>query len=214
MKILWTLSLGKCNNPNCKQRLIDLPTQQLIGEMAHIIAKNPDGPRGSELINNNNLYDNLLLLCPTCHTKIDKDPASYPIELLKTWKTQTEKEYSDFENQKSLSSLEELKEIVNNILLENKTCFTELGPRSDTAQHYPGSNLYKAWELRKLETIIPNNKKLINLIEKNISMLDIEGKTLFYLFKEHAIAFEKHQYDPLERYPLFPIKFQEYFYHE
>src|SRR3546814_12107270 len=31
-------------------------------------------------------FENLILLCPTCHTKIDKDPEAYPRNILLDWK--------------------------------------------------------------------------------------------------------------------------------
>lgn len=78
IKKLFSLSAGKCNL--CKIQLIENDIQ--IAEMAHIIAKSSSGARGSIFNINNNSYDNLILLCPNCHTKVDKYPDEYPVQKL------------------------------------------------------------------------------------------------------------------------------------
>jgi len=91
-KILWARAGGMCSNPSCRIDLTVTLEQKryLIGEMAHIIAKNHSGPRGTADVSNNT-YNNLILLCPTCHTIIDKAPIEdYPIETLNKWKNEIE----------------------------------------------------------------------------------------------------------------------------
>ena len=48
VKKLWGLAAGRCSRPGCAEVCIkflaDDPT--VIGEMAHVIAKSPAGPRG------------------------------------------------------------------------------------------------------------------------------------------------------------------------
>jgi hypothetical protein len=47
----------------------------VVGEEAHIVAERDDGPRGdpSMPVPERNAYPNLILLCPTHHTLVDKD---------------------------------------------------------------------------------------------------------------------------------------------
>jgi len=80
IKKLYALSAGKCNL--CKISLFPNRQNIHIGEMAHIIAKSSQGPRGIGEQQNNNSYENLILLCPTCHTKVDKAPSIYTKEYL------------------------------------------------------------------------------------------------------------------------------------
>jgi hypothetical protein len=68
-------------------RTSDLGSSSVIGEEAHIVARERKGPRGDSPLNEDQRdeYSNLILLCPTDHTTIDKIPAGveqYPIELL------------------------------------------------------------------------------------------------------------------------------------
>jgi hypothetical protein len=92
VKILWGRAGGICSNPSCRIDLTVLLEERNyhIGEMAHIIAKQPSGNRGVISGGSDN-YSNLILLCPTCHTHIDKSPDGfYPVEQLHDWKRQAE----------------------------------------------------------------------------------------------------------------------------
>ena len=92
VKLLWGRAAGYCSNPECRTKLSSLEDEKnpfLLGEMAHIVARNVGGPRAAAQAGAN-VYENLILLCPTCHTKIDKAPRSFPIELLSNWKAQHE----------------------------------------------------------------------------------------------------------------------------
>ena len=77
--MLFSRSAGRCNI--CKE---DVPH---IAERAHIIAHSTDGPRGDiQFIGNTNSYDNLILLCPNCHSEVDKKPQDYPADKLRNFK--------------------------------------------------------------------------------------------------------------------------------
>lgn len=86
IKFLWGKSASRC--AICKKILSHKATTDgtdfLIGEQAHIVARNNDGPRGiSELsIGERDTYSNLILLCPNHNTSIDKNPIDYSIEKL------------------------------------------------------------------------------------------------------------------------------------
>lgn len=60
-----------------------------IAEMAHVIPHGAAGPRHEARPPDNfeaDSFDNLILLCPTCHTKIDKGLEAYPRNILLDWK--------------------------------------------------------------------------------------------------------------------------------
>lgn len=67
-----------------------------FGELAHIIAHSPDGPRPNvkdyphEYVDSE---DNIMILCPTCHTMIDKkeNEGKYNESLLRKWKEDHER---------------------------------------------------------------------------------------------------------------------------
>lgn len=79
IKILWGRSGNRC--AICKLELTPDGSRETLGEMAHIIARSLDGPRGStELVSEErDSYDNLILLCPTHHSEVDKNFEAWPI---------------------------------------------------------------------------------------------------------------------------------------
>lgn len=62
----------------------NVSSHETIGEMAHIIADAPGGPRGSLSRDSEFLrsYENLILLCPNHHAQIDADVTTYTPEAL------------------------------------------------------------------------------------------------------------------------------------
>jgi hypothetical protein len=84
-KLLWARSGGICAFPACEQELVfGKETPIVLGEEAHVIARSPDGPRGHIPISEEerHTYQNLILLCPTHHTLVDKDRATWTAEKL------------------------------------------------------------------------------------------------------------------------------------
>ena len=80
---LYLRSGNRCAFPGCRQPLM---TQDgvLVGEIAHIEAALPSGPRFRASMTNEErrAFGNLLLMCGTHHTIIDKDIARWTIERL------------------------------------------------------------------------------------------------------------------------------------
>ena len=74
--LLWVRAGGRCEFDGCNKYLfrhhITLETVSL-GELAHIVAFKPDGPRGNAAERPEEINDasNLMLLCPDCHKLID-----------------------------------------------------------------------------------------------------------------------------------------------
>jgi len=90
-KILWGLAAGRCMAPQCKRTLPGGLTSARpfhIGEEAHILPDGDQGPRHEEKTgaDNTDRLENYLLLCPTCHTEVDKASKEYPSELLRGWR--------------------------------------------------------------------------------------------------------------------------------
>jgi len=183
---------------------------QYRGDGAHY-SERPSGPRGRKGIGGSNTYHNLILLCPTCHTRADKAPREYPEELLKGWKADHERQIRDRGAEVRFESAESLKKAISRVLIENRSLWATFGPRSDPAVSDPGSNLYTVWDLRKLDRILPNNHRIINLVQANAHLLSEIEYDSFIKFKAHASAFEQHQFGRLDTYPLFPKEFERDF---
>ena len=90
LKRLFALSGCECANPSCRNKLIAKDYNSILGEICHIEAANPDGPRYNpdQSDDQRRGFDNLILLCESCHKIIDNkdNEGDYPVDLLKKWK--------------------------------------------------------------------------------------------------------------------------------
>lgn len=87
---------GLCAHPDCQARLTEEPAGDdegvIIGEAAHIYGEKPgsarhDPEKKPDFLNG---AENLIYLCPTHHTLIDKQPETYSVEVLFRWKSKHE----------------------------------------------------------------------------------------------------------------------------
>ncbi|MGJ0430760.1 hypothetical protein [Methylobacter sp.] len=176
--------------------------------MAHVIAKSPAGPRGVES-GGDDTYENLLLLCPTHHTEVDKSPAgTFPPEVLLDWKHRHEASIAAALVSPSFAASNELAEYILRLLIENRTVWKTYGPESVEAQANPMSNLASVWAYRKLDTIVPNNRKIVEAIRKNSNLFDVQAYESACAFVEHAEGFERNCYERTEAVPRFPQQFE------
>lgn len=87
-KSLWGRAGNRCAFPDCRQELneesANLPGGVIVGQEAHIVAREVDGPRGTSPLSEQerDLYENLVLLCPRHHKIIDTDVASHTVDSL------------------------------------------------------------------------------------------------------------------------------------
>jgi len=91
----------------------------VIGEVAHIHAYEDDGPRANPKLSllQRNSYPNLLLLCPNHHSLIDKQPDTYPAEMLREWKREIENRITTaIRNMMPSVDFSELRQITNFLL--------------------------------------------------------------------------------------------------
>jgi len=94
VKKLFALSGNQCANPDCQNKLTS--NDSVVGEICHIEAAEKDGPRYNSKSTDEyrRSFQNLFLLCPICHTEIDKDKTSYKSSLLQGWKKEHEKRFT------------------------------------------------------------------------------------------------------------------------
>jgi len=211
IKKLWGLAAGRCGYPGCREECIKFLTSDptVIGEMAHLIAQSPDGPRGVPG-GGNDAYENLILLCPTHHSQVDKaPPGTYPSSLLLDWKKDHEATVASAFRSPVFASRKDLALYLKPLLAENRAVWRTYGPESIAAQSDPISNLSEIWTLRKLGTIVPNNRKIIEAIRRNSSLFGGADYGTCCLFVEHAEGFESSCYERRQDVPRFPKNFQE-----
>lgn len=93
--LVWSRAAHRCSI--CRQGLfmdeISTDDPSLVGDVAHMVADSPDGPRGASPLTaeQRDLYSNLLLLCKPHHKLVDDNPAEYPVERLQQIKSEHER---------------------------------------------------------------------------------------------------------------------------
>lgn len=87
-KKLFALSSNQCAAPDCNNKMISDDGKSVHGQIAHISAASDDGPRydANMTEEQRRSFDNLILLCPQCHKKIDDSPENYPAKDIRSWK--------------------------------------------------------------------------------------------------------------------------------
>jgi hypothetical protein len=92
-KLLWARSgdrCAKCKCPLTEDGLAPAPPI-VVGQECHIVSGKMGGPRFRPLEPATvDSYENLILLCPSDHTIVDKQPDRYPEDVLKNLKTKHE----------------------------------------------------------------------------------------------------------------------------
>lgn len=117
-KLLWSRAAGLCSI--CKAELTydtsSINSSLLIGQQAHIVAEQPNGPRGKSILSvqERNSYHNLILLCSEHHIKIDNCVEDYPAEKLYLIKSRHELWVK--ENLSEAKKAEEEYEVITNLL--------------------------------------------------------------------------------------------------
>ena len=144
---LYSESMGKCMNPNCKADLFRRKGDVI--EKAHIVAY---------CETEDNSFDNLVILCPTCHTDFDKNNL-YTSDEVGEWKRIRKQELAAFFAQK-YNSFEELCRQLVPLLSENKMIYEK---------YYLG-NQRKLWDEFEPQILV-NNRKIKLLLENNMSLL-------------------------------------------
>lgn len=144
---LYAESMGRCMNPDCRVELFKENGD--IIERAHITPY---------CDSNDNSFENLVVLCPNCHTDFDKNSA-FTEEQVKMWKQTREEEFNRIFSEK-LKTFDELRSRVAPLLNDNKVIFEK---------YYIGDKK-ELWNLFEGQ-ILANNKKLKKLLQKNRDLI-------------------------------------------
>ena len=135
-------------------------------------------------------FDNLILLCPSCHTIVDKREADYPPPTQYARGNQNtairSTKYSVFDT----SNLEE--KLVNQsdqLLVQNRVTWERFGPDNDY-RFDPESQYAALWRRYALRTIVPNNRLILRILKRNIHLLVSEERSVLAEFRLHVSDFE------------------------
>ncbi len=207
---LWASSSGYCCNPSCHKELIPIfenGTITSIDELAHIIAQKEKGARGKDELplSQRDEFENLIVLCPSCHTIVDKNPQTFTVDVLKKWKKDYENSIKNLMSSPVFHNREEARNALFPLLEENKAIFDMYGPYSENATNKQ-MDAEVMWYRLSLQNIIPNNRKIESILGNNQHLMTDKERRVFNLFKLHRDGFEYNKIsgDVNPAVPLFP----------
>ncbi|MBI2887377.1 MAG: HNH endonuclease [Chloroflexi bacterium] len=89
---LFALSGNQCAFPECSEPMFDAGTGTILGEVCHIYAQSPGGPRYNGGLSAEELHSigNLILLCRAHHKIVDEHPDKYSADHLRRIKAEHE----------------------------------------------------------------------------------------------------------------------------
>ena len=186
---LFADSGGYCQNPGCLRGLfVDADGANIhIAEMAHIFAANNDGPRAKVELSpeERGAYGNLILLCPSCHTIIDKAPESFPDVMIAEWKRSHLRRIAAAFGAVEYESRAATRCAIEPLLDENRAVFEQYGPLGEYRLN-PESEMADVWARKVRSLILPNNRKVLAILKANRRHLRPEEREVLERFRQHV----------------------------
>jgi hypothetical protein len=202
-------------NPSCNADLFyffDSGQVTSVEELAHIIGGSTRGPRGDDPLplSQRDEYENIILLCPTCHKIIDKAKEQFPAPILREWKLRHEHRLTTIFSVPSFSTRELLAMEVKTLLRRNKALFDAYGPHSTTGAN-PIDPRATTWARYIGSDIVPNNRRVLQCLLKNHNLLTESEMSVLEDFRLHCEALEYNHLsgDKTADAPLFPNKMND-----
>ncbi|HHG1028828.1 TPA: HNH endonuclease signature motif containing protein [Klebsiella pneumoniae] len=189
---LFSASAGHCQHPDCHKPLFpqEMGGFKHIGEMAHVIPHGNKGPRHEERPEEEfeaDSFDNLLLLCPNCHTLIDKTPEAYPRSRLLDWKTNHLVALANRQGIVRYEKREQASEAVLAAMDENKALWVKFAPGEGESFIYdPESETAELWAQRMRSVILPNHYRIQAILDLNRCHMTPDERTTFAQYQEHV----------------------------
>ncbi len=220
IKILWSAAGGRCAFPGCWERLCYHEAEEAapytLGEMAHICGERPEANRHDA--NQTNVqrddYQNLILLCPTHHTLIDRkeNEAVYTIEILREMRAEHEVRVLERLDQDPMLTNQDVASVILPLLEENRQSWAQYGPLSELARMQPhNERVHAVWVSERLSVIVPNNLKIATQLKKHIALFGAGDQRVVTTFLIHVRSYEQWVQDtiPYAAVKRFPMEFDD-----
>lgn len=220
IKILWSASGGRCAFQGCWERLCYHEAEDVapftLGEMAHICGDRPGANRhdASQTDAERDDYQNLILLCPTHHTLIDRkeNEAAYTVDGLHAMKAEHEARVLARLDQEAMTSKADIARAILPLLEENRQSWAQFGPLSELARSQPHNEAAHAvWVSERLSVIVPNNRKMAAELDAHRGLFDAGEQVTITAFLLHVRSYEQWVEDaiPYATVKRFPTEFDE-----
>jgi hypothetical protein len=223
-RLLFTESGGYCANPECPSPYLfrdhsgheldedHIPT---VANIAHVIADSPAGPRGNTDGGQRDRFENLVLLCANCHNIVDDMRLSgvYSVEKLLGWKRSHRERVASQFTAREFADRTDLNNEIAARLRENNAIWQQWGPDGVALSQDPAAtDVADEWRRRARETILPNNRLILAVADRNAHLLSGDELAVVEQFRVHAEAFARGQLgNPVPDTPRFPQRMNEFF---
>jgi HNH endonuclease len=200
IKILWSASAGLCAFPNCRQRLTFSEAGELapytLGKMAHICGRQPGTNRhnSEQTPQQRDDYQNLILLCPTHHSLIDRaeNKERFLVEYLQQIKADHEAFVRLRLHPVPATDKQAIAREIAPLLVANHQVWLNYGPLSDFARKNPNNDAaYAVWLSERLGTIVPNNRRITEILEDGVHAFTLAEQGIISDFQLHARSYER-----------------------
>lgn len=186
---LFAASAGHCQNPHCNASLFEENQGGTVhvAEMAHVFAAKDEGPRGRAELSpaERGAFENLIVLCSSCHTKIDKAEADYPPEMLLGWKASHQAAIENLFGAVKFTSRTEALKAIEPLILENNSLFSSLNPNLPYGEN-PESELAEKWKAAMRTRVLPNNRRILVLMDRNRDLMNEAERRTLEEFRQHV----------------------------
>lgn len=173
---------NKCSFPNCNEEILN-DEDKYIGQLAHIEAAEPNGPRynQNQTDEERRAEDNLMFMCYKHHKIIDNDTKTYTVQILKDMKH----DHETTMNKVKRLTKEQIKKIVKETIRQEKSYLKDKSSE-------PNNNGYESfikW-LKKEEYIYDKKDKklIIEQTKEIIQLINELGKgtreVLYFIIKK------------------------------
>lgn len=189
---LFSEAAGYCQRPECLRPLFpaEMGGNKHIAEKAHVIPHGKTGPRHEEMPAGDfevDSFENLILLCPTCHTIIDKDPGGYSRGTLLSWKSNHLAALAHKQGIRTYDERGQVRDAIVAAMAENKAIWNEFAPSDGAYFEYdPESEAAKTWTQRMRGVILPNHFRIQAIIKANLQHMTEAERHTFSRYQEHV----------------------------
>ncbi|APP78662.1 HNH endonuclease [Xanthomonas hortorum] len=189
---LFAEAAGHCQHPDCLEKLFpfEMGGDRHIAEIAHVIPYGEKGPRHEVRPPDKfdkNAFENLILLCPTCHTVIDKNSDAYGRSLLLGWKAGHFAALAYKQGIVSYNHRNQVRRAITAAMAENKAIWKQLAPEDGCKFSYdPESDAAQLWSKRMRGIILPNHFRIIAISSLNLHLATGAEHETLASYQEHV----------------------------
>ena len=130
-------------------------------------------------------FDNVVLLCPSCHSMVDKAPSDFPIDELRRWKDRHARRVREAIGAQRYETRAEARRVIAPLFAQNRQIHLDYGPDAPEAT-MPESEMPRAWQRKMVESILPNSRTIMAILDANRHLLREDEPKIVERLRQHV----------------------------